>query len=100
MAKALLIVDIQRDYFPGGAFPLVQPEAAAEAAGRVLAAFRDKRLDVVHVQHVWDEPEATFMRPGTPGIEIHPLVSPRPTASRSCRRPSRTRFWARPCATS
>lgn len=76
MAKALLIIDIQRDYFPGGAYPLVAPEAAAEAAAKVLAAFRDKGLDVVHVQHVWDDPEATFMRPGTDGVEIHPLVAP------------------------
>jgi len=30
--RTLLIIDIQRDYFPGGAYPLVEPEAAAEAA--------------------------------------------------------------------
>ena len=41
MARGLLIIDIQRDYFPGGAYPLVEPEAAAEAARRVLDAFRD-----------------------------------------------------------
>jgi len=29
MPRALLIIDIQRDYFAGGAFPLVDPEAAA-----------------------------------------------------------------------
>jgi hypothetical protein len=30
--RGLLIIDIQRDYFPGGAYPLVDPGAAAEAA--------------------------------------------------------------------
>jgi nicotinamidase-related amidase len=36
MTRGLLIIDIQRDYFPGGACPLVEPEAAAAAARRVL----------------------------------------------------------------
>ena len=76
MPRGLLIVDIQRDYFPGGAFPLVEPEAAAANARRVLAAFRAAGEPVVHLQHVWDEPDATFMRPGTEGVEIHPSVAP------------------------
>jgi nicotinamidase-related amidase len=76
VARGLLIIDIQRDYFPGGGFPLVEPEAAAENARDVLASFRRQSLPVVHMQHVWDADDATFMRPGTEGIEIHPLVAP------------------------
>ncbi|HEX7299861.1 MAG TPA: cysteine hydrolase family protein [Solirubrobacteraceae bacterium] len=76
MARGLVIIDIQRDYFPGGAHPLVQPEAAAAAAGRVLAAFRTAGEPVVHVQHISQAPDADFMRPGTDGVEIHPLVAP------------------------
>ncbi len=76
MARGLLIIDIQRDYFPGGAYPLVEPEAAATVAGGVLAAFRAAGEPVVHLRHVWDAPEATFVRPGTEGVEIHPLVAP------------------------
>jgi nicotinamidase-related amidase len=76
MSRALVIVDIQNDYFPGGAYPLVGPERAAAAAKRALEAFRAAGEPVVHVQHVWDAPEAEFMRPGTPGIEIHPDLAP------------------------
>jgi nicotinamidase-related amidase len=76
MTRGLLIVDIQLDYFPGGAYPLVDPERAAEATGRVLDRFRADGLPVVHVRHLWDAPDATFMRPGTQGIEIHPRVAP------------------------
>jgi nicotinamidase-related amidase len=76
VARALLIIDIQNDYFPGGRFPLVEPEAAAEAAGRVLGAFREKGEAVVHVQHVWDAEDAAFFQPGTPGIEINAAVAP------------------------
>ncbi len=78
MPRALLIVDIQNDYFPGGAFPLVEPEAAAAAARRLLDSFRDAGEAVVHLRHVWDAPDAEFMRPGTPGIEINPEVAPAP----------------------
>lgn len=76
MARGLLVIDIQRDYFPGGASPLVDPEAAADVARTVLDAFRAAGDPVVHLRHVWDSPEATFMRPGTPGVEIHPAVAP------------------------
>jgi nicotinamidase-related amidase len=76
MGRALVIVDIQKDYFPGGAHPLEAPEAAAAAARRVLEAFRATGDPVVHVRHVWDEEEATFMRPETEGVDIHPDVAP------------------------
>jgi nicotinamidase-related amidase len=76
MTRALLIIDIQRDYFPGGAYPLVDPDAAAEAARRVLELFRAGDEPVIHLRHVWDAPEATFMRPDTDGVQIHPLVAP------------------------
>ena len=78
MTRTLLIVDIQNDYFPGGAYPLVGSTEAAAAAASVLAAFRSAGDPVVHVQHIWDAPDAPFMRPGTPGVEIHPLVAPAP----------------------
>jgi nicotinamidase-related amidase len=74
--RALLIIDIQRDYFPGGAYPLVEPEAAAEQARRVLDTFREAGDPVIHMKHVWDAPDAAFMRPGTEGIEIHSEVAP------------------------
>ncbi|MFH2051505.1 MAG: cysteine hydrolase family protein [bacterium] len=50
-ATALVIVDIQDFYFPGGALPLVDPEPAATAAARVLERFRAGDLPVVHVGH-------------------------------------------------
>ncbi|MCD6680244.1 MAG: cysteine hydrolase [Burkholderiaceae bacterium] len=76
MNTALLIIDIQNDYFPGGAMELVGAEAAAERAASVLAVFRARGLPVVHVQHLSVRPGATFFRPGTPGAEIHPSVAP------------------------
>ena len=76
MTRALIVVDIQNDYFPGGAHPLERPEEAAGQARLLLDAFRGAGEPVVHVQHVSGEPDATFMRPGSDGVEIHPLVAP------------------------
>lgn len=76
MSRALVIIDIQNDYFPGGAFPLVEPEAAARVAGQILEAFRDSAEPIFHVRHVSPEADAAFMKPGTPGAEIHDAVAP------------------------
>ena len=48
---ALLIIDIQDFYFPGGAMPLVGPEAASVNAARILEKFRTEGRLVVHVGH-------------------------------------------------
>jgi nicotinamidase-related amidase len=76
VARGLVIVDIQKDYFPGGAHPLEGPEAAAASAARLLSGFRAAGDPVFHVRHIWDEDEATFMRPGSEGVEIHESVEP------------------------
>ncbi len=73
----LVLVDLQRDYFPGGAMELSGAEAAVAQAGRVLALFRQRGLPVFHVQHLSERPGATFFLPGTPGVEFHPAVAPK-----------------------
>jgi len=78
MTSALLIIDIQNDYFPGGAMALVNPDAAAANAAKLLTAHRKKGLPVIHMQHLSVRPGATFFIPGTPGAEIHASVKPLP----------------------
>ncbi len=74
---ALLIIDIQNDYFPGGNMELAGAKAAGENAGEVLAFFRDRHLPVFHIQHESVKEGATFFLPGTPGQQIHDSVTPR-----------------------
>src|SRR5438309_1235651 len=76
MSRALLLIDIQRDYFPGGRHPLVGSDPAADAAASVLATFRAESEPVVHVQHSWDEPDAAYLKPGTPGFAHDDRVAP------------------------
>jgi nicotinamidase-related amidase len=64
---ALLIIDIQNDYFPGGAMELEGAEAAGEKAGAAIRAFRSRGLPVIHVRHLSVRPGSTFFIPGTRG---------------------------------
>lgn len=74
--KALIIIDIQNDYFEEGKMPLVAPEAAAQNAKKILADFRLKNLPVIIVQHIASRPEGGFFLPNTLGAEIHASVKP------------------------
>jgi nicotinamidase-related amidase len=49
---ALLLIDIQNFYFPGGRLPLVNPEGASLNARKLLNHFRQKNLLVIHVRHI------------------------------------------------
>jgi nicotinamidase-related amidase len=73
---ALVIVDLQNDYFPGGAMALEGAVAAGERAAAALAEFRKRAWPVVHLRHLSVRPGATFFIPGTPGAEIHAGVRP------------------------
>ena len=73
---ALLIIDLQNDYFPGGRFPLVGTEAAAAKAADLLAAARASSAPVVHVRHEMAEADAPFFAPATEGADIHESLAP------------------------
>jgi nicotinamidase-related amidase len=75
MKTALLIIDIQNDYFPGGKHPLVEPLAAAKKAYGLLQCFRESGAPHVHIQHVSTRPSATFFLPGDRGTDIHDAVA-------------------------
>jgi nicotinamidase-related amidase len=76
--KALLLIDWQNDYFPGGRLELVDVEPAAAQAHRLLLAFRQSAKLIFHVQHVALGPESTFFLPDTTGVEIHATLQPLP----------------------
>jgi nicotinamidase-related amidase len=77
MSTALVLVDIQNDYFPGGSMELEGALSASETAGRLLGAARENRTPVFHIQHIAAQPGATFFLPETVGAEIHAGVAPR-----------------------
>jgi nicotinamidase-related amidase len=64
---ALLIIDIQNFYFPGGKLALVEPEKAARNAAKLLAEFRKEGLPVIFIGHRSDTQS-----------EINDIVKPLP----------------------
>ena len=67
---ALVIIDVQEFYFPGGRMQLEKPELAGMNAGLLLDLFRAKEFPVYHVRHNFE-----------PGGNIHPYVKPLPEES-------------------
>lgn len=72
--KALVVVDIQNDYFPGGKMELVGSTEAAAIAALVKADFKAKGLPVFMIQHISKSPTASFFLPETEGVEFHESV--------------------------
>ena len=85
MKTALILIDIQNDYFPGGAMELAGMTQAAAGARELLTAFRQARRPIFHVQHLALGPGATFFRPGYPGGRRLTRASGRSPASPSSR---------------
>jgi len=75
MKTALIVIDIQKDYFEGGKFPLMNPLAAAKNAYQLLQCFREHGGQHVHIQHISLEPDATFFIKGDSGSDIHDAVA-------------------------
>jgi nicotinamidase-related amidase len=71
-STALVTIDIQQDYFPGGRFPLWRPGRALASARAVLDAGRDAHLPIYHVRHESLRPGSSFLLPGTDGALLHP----------------------------
>jgi nicotinamidase-related amidase len=77
MSKALLVIDVQNDYFPGGTFPLWNTEAVLENTLRAIEAAQVKGLPVIIVKHIADSSRgpAPFFNDGTSGVDVHPAIS-------------------------
>src|SRR5829696_5937095 len=75
MKTALLLLDFQKDHFPGGKHPLVNALDAAKKAYMLLQCFREHGGHHVHIQHISRKPDATFFISGDRGTDIHDSVA-------------------------
>jgi len=76
MTPALIIIDVQNDYFAGGSMELVAMDEAADNCKQLLESFRAQAAPLFHIQHIAARPGATFFVPDTPGCEINARVNP------------------------
>lgn len=77
MKNALILIDIQNDYFPGGKMELEGADAAGKAASRLLEWARKEEMPIFHIQHISVMPGSTFFLPETDGVKINGYVSPK-----------------------
>lgn len=67
---ALLVIDLQNDYFEGGKFPLWSPDLCQQKLLDTIARCRELSIPVILVQHVATSNLAPFFVPGSTGVEI------------------------------
>lgn len=67
---ALLVIDLQNDYFPGGKFPLWNANDCKMKIVHVIAAARKAEMPVILIQHIAENNMAPFFNENTPGAEI------------------------------
>lgn len=73
MSRALIVIDIQQDYFPGGVLPLWQAE---ETEARIVAAIGKGRAAgdrIILIRHVSTQDSGLFAKGGT-GNVIRPAI--------------------------
>lgn len=70
---ALLVIDLQNDYFPGGKYPLWNTEATLKNVKTAIAKALAQNMVIIHVQHIADPSLgiAPFFNKDTPGADIH-----------------------------
>jgi len=71
---ALIIIDVQNDYFEGGNWPVFEMQKAADNAAKLLENARSSNETIIHIRHEIPSDQAPFFRPGTVGAEIHTSV--------------------------
>lgn len=74
--RAIIVVDIQNEYFPGGKLPLKGIEKAATNAAKIIEHARSAGDFVVYFRHESADADIPFFTPGTQEVAIHPIVAP------------------------
>lgn len=74
--QALIVIDLQNDYFPEGKFPLWNADVTLANTEIAIAKARAKNIPVILVQHIADASKgiAPFFNAGTTGVDIHPRI--------------------------
>lgn len=70
---ALIVIDVQNDYFEGGAFTLWNAEQALAATEKAIRAALNMGIPVVCIQHIAKGPSPLFVAE-TEGVKIHDRV--------------------------
>lgn len=73
MKKALLVIDVQNDYFKDGKMELVNPDLALEKINMLEEHFIQNNLPIIYIKHINPE-SSNFFHKNTIGVELHPKL--------------------------
>jgi len=71
MKKALIIIDIQNDYFSGGTMELVDIDTTLQNTNKLIKYARLQEYKIYFIQHISLNHGATFFLPNTHGCELN-----------------------------
>lgn len=69
MKKALLIIDVQNDYFDNGVYPQFEPNAILPLIEKAIVHAKNNNWLIVFIKH--EVPTGGFLQKGTTGSGIH-----------------------------
>lgn len=74
--RALIVIDLQNDYFPDGKYPLWNSEAVLDNCVAAIERAHALDMPVILVQHVADSSKgiAPFFNAGSAGVALHPRI--------------------------
>ncbi len=74
--KALLVIDLQNDYFPGGKFPLWNTDTTLANVEGAIQKANEKNIPVIIIQHIANEEMgiSPFFNKGTEGADNHERI--------------------------
>lgn len=75
MREALLIIDVQNDYFPGGTCELFHAYEAEKKIQSLIKESRTQERPIIYIQHI-NPPDDTFFLENTYGCGISERIKP------------------------
>ncbi len=78
MKRALLVIDVQNEYFEGGALPISHPSDHFQNILEVMDAAHAAGVTTVVVRHHQPAPDSPLFCKGSKHWELHPEVAKRP----------------------
>ena len=71
MKKALIIIDMQNDYFAGGKMELVGIDEALSNTFRLIEFAKEQKYEIFFIQHISLRENASFFLPKSEGVKLH-----------------------------
>lgn len=73
---ALLVIDLQNDYFPKGKYPLWNTEQTLSNIQNTITLAEERNIPIIIIQHIADASKgmAPFFNKGSSGVEIHDAI--------------------------